>query len=129
MNMMPNAIMDFINNWFGNNTTYITNAYSKAEFCWVHFHTKQLAIEAAHSAQHVDTVESVRLPYLDEHNKRRTTDTLLLTVLAQNRDGTVSPICNDYEISANRSFIITDEGGLKPSSDDPIDIWTDEHVV
>jgi len=60
-------------------------------------------------------IERVRLPFREDHRKRRYTASEFLTVFAENQNGTLTAICENFEIPANRSFIITDRGAIKPS--------------
>jgi hypothetical protein len=71
-------------------------------------------------------IERVRLPFKEDHRKRRYSASEFLTIFAENQNGTLTAICENFEISANRSFIITNQGAIKPSLYGG-DIWTDEN--
>ena len=130
------------NSWFGSNVTYVANAYPSAKYVWLLFHNKTLTltnVSLSGSAREFDikidtkvenekVTEKVRIPYKDFHKKQRKTSDEYITILAKDKDGEDVKICENYCIGANRSFIITKEGGLKPQKYGG-DIWTDESGV
>ena len=134
---MGNDITASFNNTFGSNITYVANAYSRNEneWIWVCFHTEKLSVESINLAVNKEdgaSIEAnlakstnhawVRVPYRDVHKKRRNTCWEYLTVISHN--GKVL-IAHNYEIEANRSFIVTKQGGLKTQKYGG-DVWEDE---
>jgi hypothetical protein len=65
--------------------------------------------------------ELIRIPYRDFHQKRRDTKVEYLTVISHK--GTV--LVDNYKILANRSFIITNNGSIKPQKYGG-GLWIDE---
>lgn len=122
---MPNAIVDWFNNWMGNNVTYVANAYSHADFIWLRFQRDELSIEeirAGLRSIEIDVksremkMSLVRVPFNEAHIERRDTTHEYMTVFARNRDGSKITICENLEIPANRSYIVTDKGGIKETA-------------
>lgn len=130
---MPNAIVDWINNWFGSNITYVANAYSPADYIWLRFQREELSIEeisAGLQSLEINVknkemkMSLVRVPFNEAHIERRNTAREYMTVFARNRDGTKITICENFEIPANRSYIVTEKGGIKEQAYGG-DIWED----
>lgn len=90
----------------------------------INYNCEKLTIDSL--IQSLGAKQCLRLPFNDEHKKRRYSASEFLTVFAENQNGTLTAICENYEISANRSFIITDQGAIKPSVYGG-NIWTDEN--
>lgn len=130
---MPNAILDWVNNWLGSNITYVANAYSHADYIWLRFQREELSIEeisAGLQSLEINVknkemkMSLVRVPFNEAHIERRNTAREYLTVFARNRDGSKITICENFEIPANRSYIVTDKGGIKEQAYGG-DIWED----
>ena len=69
--------------------------------------------------------EQVIIPYGDFHKKQRQTAYEYMTIVVIKKDESNVKICDNYRIDANRSFIITKGGGIKPQMYGG-DLWTDE---
>ncbi|KAG4071414.1 hypothetical protein HA402_011568 [Bradysia odoriphaga] len=130
---MPNFITDWINNFMGNNVTYVANAYSHADYVWLRFQREELSIEeisAGLKSIEIDVkhkemkMSLVRVPFNEVHIERRNTIREYMTVFARNRDGSKTTICENFEIPANRSYIVTDKGGIKEQAYGG-DVWED----
>ena len=72
--------------------------------------------------------EQVLIPYGDFHKKQRNTAYEFMTIVVIKKDESNVKICDNYRIDANRSFIITKDGGIKPQMYGG-DLWTDEFDV
>ncbi len=130
---MPNMFVDWFNNLLGNNTTYVANAYSNADYIWLRFQREELSIEdisAGLRSIEIDVksketkMSLVRVPFNEAHIERRNTIREYMTVFAMNSDGSKVTICRNLEIPANRSYIVTDKGGITESVYGG-DIWED----
>lgn len=133
---MPNWLVNGINDWFGSNITHVANAYSHSDCIWLRFQRERMTIDQISAGlQSLDVnlknkemkMSLVRLPFNEVHIERRNTSSEYLTVFAKNRDGTKITICRNLEIPANRSYIVTDKGGIKESGYDKnyISLWHD----
>lgn len=134
--MLKNIRAHFNNN-FGSNITHVANAYStrENEWIWICFHKDCLALDkiklAVNSSSEVSieaelkaltSDEWVRVPYRDFHKKTRNTAWIHLTVISH--DGKI--LLQNYEIEANRSFIITKTGSTRAQKYGG-NLWEDEY--
>lgn len=131
-------IQDKFNSWFGSNITYVANAYAGTKYIRVFFHRndidfKRIALGARNREVNVDIVlennketESVRLAYDDPpHQKRRTDGFMMMSIFPEHEDGILDKsICENYQISPNRSFIVTKSGSLAQQKYGG-DLWED----
>ena len=128
-------IQDTFNSWFGSNITYVANAYPQD--IWVYFHTKKLdvssgsvsasnSISAEVQLEREPNTEKVKVDFKDFHKKRRTDSRMFLSVFTVGAKQV--PLCENYEISPNRSIIVTETGQIKPQKYGG-NIWTDEFGV
>ena len=130
-------IQNTFNSWVGSNTTYVANAYPKD--VWVYFHTQKvdinsgtLDVSSSVSAQiqfrlkKQPNIEKVKVDFNDFFKKRRTDSRMFLSVFTTDEER--APLCENYEISPNRSIIVTKTGQIKPQKYGG-NIWTDEFDV
>jgi hypothetical protein len=115
----PNWITDLWNNYLGSNITYIVNAYHKYEKVLVCYDR----IDPSTNVANLTSMNFTSLLYGDMVHKRRDNTYDYLTVFAQQHDGQIERICNNYKIPANRSYIVTAVGTVKESVYDML--WTD----
>lgn len=136
---MANWVQDFFNSTFGSNETYVSNAYSNTPYVYVYFTKEKLTLselkllvsnksanaETSISIQKITSM--VKIPQGDYHKYRRTSGIEYMTVMPVKNDGSFeSYICENYQISPNRSFIITKNGGIKPQKYGSNNLWEDE---
>lgn len=125
---MANGVTSWFNNWFGSNITYIANAYSKADHVWALFSYKELSVDeikASISGLSLSQLnanvnfksqgvnEGLRIPFNDVHKKRRDTYCEYVTILAKEPNGSVTTICENLKVLANRSIIVTNKGSVQ----------------
>ena len=123
---MLDWLRDQFNSWFGSNETHVANAYSGSDHIVLLFQSERLTTDQISATIKflngtndsevkilvIKKIEKqlVRVPFNQVHKQRRRTAYEFLTVFAENRE---SAICENYRIPANRSYIITNEGGIK----------------
>lgn len=131
---MGDVISAHINNW-RLNYTRVANAYSKAEdqWVWLCIHAKSMTTESItrslqinagiqsgrpiaemnlnqeENLRNVNEDDWSKIPYRDYLKKQRTHVYDRMTVV--DHEGKL--VCKNYVIEANRSYIITKEGGIK----------------
>lgn len=115
---------DQFNSWFGSNETHVANAYSHSDCIWLCFQREKLTIDQVSINTNSSSVilnnkkmkeQLLKVPFNEVHKQRRYTSSEFLTVFAKDLHGNVITICENYEIPANRSYIVTDRGGIKES--------------
>lgn len=122
---------------FGSNVTHVANGYSisKNEWIYICFHTKVLSLDILRSAienqpnisienhwKDVINYELFKVGYRTVHKQKRSTSFEFLTIISQNRKWLIP----NYQIDANRSFIITKERKIMPQIYGG-NLWTDEN--
>lgn len=115
------GIRHYFNNLFGSNDTFVANAYSGSEYIWLLFLKNSNSIEKVSInpdgelkivLTNREVISKLRLPYKNLHKEERNQAYEYLSVFADGGDGEVVTICENYEIPANYSYIVTDEGQL-----------------
>ena len=109
---------DQFNNLLGSNITHIANAYSGADKLECIFHNNKIDfsdIKISRSDLSLvinmrDVDEMVRVPFNSCHRKERADASEYLSIFAIKRNATIDKICTNYRISANYSYIVTDNG-------------------
>lgn len=129
-------LQNVFNSWFGSNITYISNAYSKSDYVRVIFHRENFKItkltakfpdDMAVEVKPQEEMEVIKISFGNFHQKRRTDSNLKLTIFPGEQDQ--DPIVVNYQICANRSFIVTNQHDLKPQMYGSNNMFLDEHGV
>ena len=133
---MPNAIVSWINNIFGSNITHVANAYPRD--IWVLFHSRQCSIDFKISLQKLTPTvdisttdngaitENIRVKTRSVYRKERDQRNEYLSIYTYEENGQKRLICENKQILANKSFIITQDGYIIDQNYGD-NVWVDRH--
>ena len=117
---MPNEIVSVFNNIFGSNITFVANAYPRD--IWVLFASTIYSYDVSVSVQTTTptivikrtatgaNIESIRVKSRGYNRKERSQSTEYLSIYTTDANGAKRIVCENKQILANKSFIITQDG-------------------
>jgi len=133
---MGNNTQACVNNNLGSNITHIANAYQTREgFVRVCLHEKETKIETLDMEVSPNVSMNTKLkretnqscfnvPYNSVHKAERKDSWSYMTVKA---DGKGESLCSKMLIAANKSFIVTRQGGIEQQKYGSNNLWQDEN--
>ena len=113
---------DIFNNIFGSNVTHIANAYKTPEnFVHIFFHSSKLPSHGKGLSS--GETEMITISYMKYYKKERFNALDYCTIKLPS--GKV--LCSNFELRANKSFIITKNGGIILQRYGSPNFFEDEH--